>query len=140
MKTLIFGLAASALCAGLIAQPANAQNPAQPQDPTSMVHADAGVVQLHGAPVPINQSMGANAGEIVNVRNGQATITFNNGCSVKVEGRQYTIPSKAPACHTAAIPVAGDGKIVALGVAGAVAVGLAVGSGGSGKSERPSSP
>jgi hypothetical protein len=140
MKTLIFGLATSVVFAGLIAQPAYAQNPAQPPKPTSLVHADTGVVQLHGTEVPVDQSLGANAGEMVNAVNGQATITFNNGCAVKVQGREYTIPAQAPVCHTGVIPV-GDGKLVALGVAGAVAVGLAVGSGGGGgNSDPPSSP
>jgi hypothetical protein len=141
MKTLIFGLATSVVFAGLIAQPANAQNAAQPPKPTSLVHADGGVVQLHGAAVPAEQSMGANAGEIVDVTNGKATITFANGCAVKVEGRQYTIPAQAPVCHTGMVPATGDGKLVALGVAGAVAVGLAVGgSGGGNNSDPPSSP
>jgi hypothetical protein len=132
MKTLIFGLATSVVFAGLIAQPAYAQNPAQPPQPTSLVHADTGVVQLHGTAVPAEQSMGANAGETVNAVNGQATITFNNGCAVKIQGREYTIPALAPVCHSGTIPVTGDGKLVALGVAGAVAVGLAVGGGGGG--------
>jgi hypothetical protein len=137
MKTLIFGLASSILCAGLIAQPAHAQNPAQQPNPTSLVHADTGAVQLHGTAVPAQQSMGANAGEVVDVTNGKATITFNNGCAVTVAGRRYTIPALAPACSIATVPAKGDGKLVALGVAGAVAVGLAVGGGGGGDTPTP---
>ena len=87
-----------------------------------------------------NFQVGANAGEIVNANSGQATITFDNGCAVKVQGREYTIPAQAPVCHTGVIPVTGDGQLVALGVAGAVALGLAVGSGGGGGNDRPSSP
>jgi len=140
MKTLIFGLATSVLFAGLIAQPAHAQNPAQQSKPTSLVHADTGVVQLHGTVVPVDQSLGGDAGETVNAVNGQATITFNNGCAVKVQGREYTIPAQAPVCHTGAVPVAGDTKFVALGIGAAVAVGLAAGGGGGGGNDRPSSP
>ena len=140
MKTLIFALASSVVFAGLIAQPAYAQNPAQPSKPTSLVHADIGVVQLHGTVVPVDQSLGADAGETVNAVNGQATITFNNGCAVKVQGREYTIPAQAPVCHTGAVPVTGDTKFVALGIGAAVAVGLAVGGGGGGGNDHPSSP
>jgi len=139
MKTLIFSVAASLLCAGLIAQPANAQGPVQPQ-PTTLVHADGGVVQVHGAAVPANQSVGANAGETINVRNGQATVTFNNGCAVKIASREYTIPAQAPICSTGTIPAPSDTKFVALGIGGAVALGLAVGGGGGGGNDRPSSP
>jgi hypothetical protein len=140
MKNLIFGLTASVLCAGLIAQPANAQSPAQPR-PATLVHADGGVVQVQGAAVPLDQSVGADAGETINVRNGQATVTFNNGCAVKIAGREYTIPAQAPTCSTGVIPAESDTKLVMLGLGGAVAVGLAVGGGGgSGSKDRPSSP
>jgi len=137
MKTLIFGLAASVLCAGVIAQPAYAQGQAQP---ATLVHADGGVVQVHGSAVAVDQSVGANAGETINVRNGQATVTFNNGCAIKIAAREYTIPSKAPVCNTGTIPAPSDTKFVALGIGGAVALGLAVGGGGGGGNDRPSSP
>jgi len=137
MKIVMSGFAAAVLLAGSISQPANAQGAPQ-SNPATLVHADSGVVVVQGAAIPVDKSMGANAGATVNALNGEATVTFNTGCAIKIAAREYTIPGTAPVCKSDVIPVS-DTKPVLLGIAGAVAVGLAVGGGGGG-SDRPSSP
>lgn len=131
MKQIVMGLAVSALF--LAAQTALAQAP----NPQVLVHADAGTVQVQGNAVAANSSAGANAGDTVSVTEGQATVTYSNGCAVKVTG-QYQVLAKAPVC-TGVVSGGGDGHLVAAGLGAIALVGIAVGSGGGG-SDNPSSP
>jgi glycerol kinase len=131
MKVLLSAIAASMLLAGQ----ALAQAPAP--NPTALVHADSGVVQVQGAAVPLHTSAGAMAGDVISVK-GQATVTYGNGCAVKIHG-QYHVATTAPVCQTGTIRPENDGKYVFAGLGAAALVGLAVGGGGGG-SDRPSSP
>lgn len=130
MKQLVMGLAVSAL---FLAGQALAQAP----NPAVLVHADAGTVSVQGNAVAANSSAGANAGDTVAVTDGQATVTYSNGCAVKVTG-QYQVLAKAPVC-TGTVSGGGDGHLVAAGLGAIALVGVAVGSGGGG-SDNPSSP
>ena len=133
MKQIVMGLAVSALFAA--AQSAQAQEP----QPRTLVHADSGTVQVQGNPVAANESTGANPGDTITVTDGQATITYSNGCAVKVTG-SYQILAKAPVC-TGTVAAAGDGHLVAAGLGAIALVGAAVGNGGGGSSsDGPSSP
>jgi hypothetical protein len=133
MKQIVMGLAVSALF--LAVQPAMAQS----SNPQVLVHADSGTVQVQGNAVVANSSSGANAGDMVTVTGGQATVTYSNGCAVKVTD-QYQIAAKAPVC-TGVVAGGGDGHLVAAGLGAIALVGVAVGSGGGGGSEdTPSSP
>ena len=138
MKTIILGAAALLVSAGVLAQ-----NPAPVEgNPAILVHADAGAVTVQGAAVAEKNSAGAQAGDVIHVTDGQATITFANGCTVHVRN-SYTVPATAPVCHTtgASLNTAGtvsDGTLVAAGVGAAVVVGVAAGN--SGGDDQPSSP
>ena len=90
MKQLVMGLAVSAL---FLAGQALAQAPY----PAVLVHADAGTVSVQGNAVAANSSAGANAGDTVAVTDGQATVTYSNGCEVKVTGA-YQVLANAPVC------------------------------------------
>jgi len=136
MKQIVMGLAVSAVF--LAAQPALAQAPS----PQALVHADSGTVSVQGNAVVANSSSGANAGDMVTVTGGQATVTYSNGCAVKVTD-QYQIADKAPVC-TGVVAGGGDGHLVAAGLGAIALVGIAVGGGGGGGSDGggdgPSSP
>ena len=133
MKQIVIGLAVSALF--LAAQPALAQAPS----PHALVHADSGTVSVQGNAVVANSSSGANAGDMITVTGGQATVTYSNGCAVKVTD-QYQVAAKAPVC-TGAVAGGGDGHLVAVGLGAIALVGVAVGGGGgSGGDDTPSSP
>jgi hypothetical protein len=131
MKQLVIGLAVSTLF--LAAQTALAQDPS----PKALVHADSGTVLVQGNAVAANASAGANVGDTITVTEGQATVTYSNGCAVKVTG-QYQVAATPPVC-TAVVPNTGDGHLVAAGLGAIALVGIAVGSGGGGN-DNPSSP
>jgi len=137
MKQFVMGVAVSALF--LAAQPALAQDPS----PKALVHADSGTVQVQGNAVAANSSTGANVGDSVTVTEGQATVTYSNGCAVTVTS-QYQIVETAPVC-TAVLTPPGDGHLVAAGLGAIALVGIAVGGGGGGNDgggggDGPSSP
>jgi len=130
MKQLVMGLAASTLFFAATAQ-------AQAPNPQVLVHADSGTVTVQGNAVAAKSSAGANAGDTIVVTDGQATVTYSNGCAVTVTS-QYQIAAKAPVC-TGVVSGGGDGHLVAAGLGAIVLVGAAVGGGGGG-SDTPSSP
>lgn len=135
MKTILFAAAAMMLSASALAQDPSTLG----ENPATLVRADSGAVTVQGAKVTNESSTGAQTGDVVTVTDGQATLTFANGCSVTVHDT-YTVPATAPLCRGAA-PVAagrGDGALVAAGIGALVLVGVAVGGGGG--SDRPSSP
>lgn len=140
MKTLFLGAAALLFSAG-----AFAQSPAPVEgNPGTLVHADSGAVTVQGTPVADKNSTGANAGDVINVTDGKATVTFANGCSVEVSG-SYTVPATAPVCAKtgAKLTTAGtvsDGTMVAAGIGAAVVVGVAAGNSGGDDDDQPSSP
>jgi hypothetical protein len=139
MKTFILGAAAMLLSAAALAQ-----NPAPVEgNPATLVHADSGAVTVQGAPVADKNSSGAQAGDVIHVTDGQATVTFANGCTVVVRDT-YTVPATTPVCHTAGAPLntagtVSDGVLVAGGIGALVIVGaMAADSGGN--NDQPSSP
>jgi hypothetical protein len=112
----------------------------QAPKPAVLVHADSGAVQVQGSTVAVDSSAGANPGDVITVAEGQATLTYSNGCIINVSG-QYTVPATPPTCPPGEPkPGNADGKYVAAGVAAAVAIGVALGSSGGGDDDRPSSP
>jgi hypothetical protein len=108
--------------------------------PHALVHADAGSVSVGNTAVTVDSSAGANAGDTIVVAQGQATVTYDNGCSVTVSG-SYVIEKQAPNCRGGTAALDSDGKYVAAGVLGAlVLVGAVAGSGGGDSNAQPSSP
>ena len=132
MKALLLALALGSFAAAASAQQAPAPRP------HALVHADAGSVEVGNNPVAVDTSAGVDAGQTVNVQ-GQATITYDNGCSITVTG-SYVIARQAPDCHGGTRPIARNGGVVAAGVLGGLAVVAAVAGGGGGGEDRPSSP
>jgi len=132
MKQFVMGVTASVLF--LAAQTALAQAP----NPQVLVRADSGTVTVQGNAVAAKSSAGANAGDTVVVTDGQATVTYSNGCAVTVTS-QYQIAAKAPVC-TGVVAGGGDGHLVAAGLGAIALIGAAVGGGGGGGNDTPSSP
>lgn len=131
MKAQVLAVALAVFASGA----AVAQDVPKPQ---ILVHADAGNVQVGGAAVTPDTSVGVNAGDTITVSQGQATVTYANGCSITVTG-SYVAAATAPACHGASVATASGGLKVAGALGALVLVGVAVGSGGGGD-DRPSSP
>lgn len=129
MKYRFLGLALALLAGG-----AMAQNPAA----LVSVRASSGDVQVDGVTLPANQSVGAAAGAEISVVNGEALVTYPNGCTVTVTSR-YTVAETAPAeCPADAAP-RDDTKAASAGLitVGAFVALSALGDGGD---DSPSSP
>jgi len=136
MKQVILGLAATLAIGSAAAAP----------QPTTLVRANgavqvqvSGVANVAGQTVAEDSSFGAKAGDIVNVTSGTATVTYANGCSVKIDNTTaYTISAKAPNCHSPATTASSDTKYYMM--AGGAALLLGAGAGGGGGDDKPSSP
>jgi len=137
MKQLILGVVATLAIGTAAAQ----------QQPDVLVRSKGGVtVQASGSvrvgdrEVPSDSSLGAKAGDVVSVSSGVAKVTYDNGCTVKVEvGKPYTISEKAPVCRSPAVASSSDTKYYLM--AGGAAALLVAGAGASGGSDdKPSSP
>lgn len=123
------------LVLALVAGSAMAQNPAA----LVSVRASSGDVQVDGVALPVDQSVGAAAGAEVSVVNGEALVTYPNGCTVTVTAR-YTVAATAPAeCPADAAPrddtKAASAGLIAIGAFVALS---ALGDGGD--DDGPSSP
>jgi hypothetical protein len=137
MKQVIFGLVAT-LAVGTAAA----------QQPNALVRSNGGVtVQVSGTAqvgdraVPSDSSLGAKAGDVVNVSSGIAKVTYDNGCTVKVEaGKPYTIREKAPVCRSPAVASASDTKYYLMAGGAAALLIAGAGAGGDKGDDKPSSP
>jgi hypothetical protein len=137
MKQVILGLAATLAIGSAAAAP----------QPTTLVRANgavqvqvSGVANVAGQTVSEDSSFGAKAGDVVNVTNGTATVTYANGCTVKVDNTtSYTISAKVPNCHSPVTTASSDTKYYMMAGGAALLLGAGAGGGGGGD-DKPSSP
>ncbi|GAB3355335.1 hypothetical protein [Lysobacter tyrosinilyticus] len=138
MKQVVFGLVATFA----IGTAAAAQQPDVLVRAKGAVTVQAsGSAQVGDVAVPSDSSVGAKAGDLVSVSDGIAKVTYDNGCTVKVEaGKPYTISEKAPVCRSPVVASTSDTKyyLMAGGAAALLVAGAAGGGGGS--DDKPSSP
>lgn len=119
MKSLILGTLALVFAGSALAQ-----------SPKVLVHSQNGEVQVAGKKVEAATSLGAEAGDVVVVSDGEAIVTYSNGCAVKVTG-SYTVLDKGPAKCPGLGKVRSSTNYAMVGTGIAVAAGaLALASGG----------
>ena len=132
MKRIVLGLAVTLAMGSAIAQAPK---------PHALVRADAGTVQVQGSgALALNESTGAQAGDIVSVTDGKATVTYADGCIVEVVSSHQI--AAVTQCKAGLLPgsasVGGsDRLLVGAGIGALVVLGVALGSGGSDSASSP---